>query len=111
MIHLFERMRNWKYFPVLIVTLLCLAFLLIVGGSAFGSEAKSELENRLESIIKSIDGVGDFSVFVSETGGNATGAIVICEGANDIGVRIDILNVVSTALNIPQGSIQICEMK
>ena len=109
--HLFERMRNWKYFPVLLVLLLCLAMLLIVGGNAFGSETKSDLESRLESIIKSVDGVGDFSVFVSETGGNAIGAIVICEGANDIGVRIDILNVVSTALNIPQSSIQICEMK
>lgn len=68
---------------------------------------QSETEAKLSSILNMIDGVGSASVMINENKEGITGVIIVCDGANSIMVRNDILNAVSTALNIEKNIIVI----
>lgn len=83
------------------------------GGSASVSAPaeKSETEIKLTSILSYIDGVGETEVMISSTEEGITGVIIVCEGGDRIMVKNDILNAVSTALNIDKSLIAIYSMK
>ena len=70
----------------------------------------SETEVRLTAILSSINGVGAANVMINESENGITGVVIVCEGANSIIVRNDILNAVSTALNIEKNIIAIYSM-
>lgn len=74
------------------------------------SSAKSTTEIRLTGILKSIDGVGNTQVMVTENEGEILGVVIVCEGANNIMTRNNILNAVSTALKIDKKIIAIYSM-
>ncbi len=98
-----------------LVILLVLIIFLFFGGSdeetSTGSDVvKSESEIRLTALLESIDGVGDVEIMITETDGVITGVVVVCEGANSIMIRNDILNAVSIALNIDKNNIAIYSM-
>lgn len=71
---------------------------------------KSATEIKLEAILSSIDGVGESDVYVTEDEEGIEGVVVICQGANNIMTRNDIINAVSTALNINKNIIAIYAM-
>ena len=71
---------------------------------------KSDTETRLESILSSIEGVGESNVLVTEGEDGIEGVVIVCRGADNIMTRNDILNVVSTALNINKNIIAIYAM-
>ncbi len=71
---------------------------------------KSATEVKLTSILSSIDGVGTTDVMINEGEGGVLGVVIVCEGANNIMTRNDILNAVSTALNIDKNLIAIYSM-
>jgi hypothetical protein len=71
----------------------------------------TEKEEKLCLLLESIQGVGQTQVFINEQNDAITGVVIVCEGANDIWVKNDILNVVSTAFNIEKGIIAIYSMK
>ena len=75
------------------------------------TQAKSSTEQKLISILSNMDGVGAADVMVHESNGEVAGVIVICEGANNIITRNNILNAVSTALNIDKKIIAIYSME
>lgn len=70
----------------------------------------TQTEARLTSILSSIDGVGATNVMVNESDGKITGVVIVCEGGDSIIVKNDILNAVSTALNIEKNIIAIYSM-
>lgn len=72
-----------------------------------GTEVSTEIETRLEQILSQIEGAGDVSVMITYSsevqGGNEgeiSGVVVVASGADDIGVRLDLLQAVETALNV-----------
>ena len=71
---------------------------------------KSSTEQRLEAILSTIEGVGEISVFVTENDGEVEGVVIVCQGADSIMTRNDILNAVSTALNVNKNIIAIYAM-
>ena len=71
------------------------------------NSAKSETELRLKSILSSIDGVGSTDVMITENEGEITGVVIVCEGANNLMTRSNILNAVSTVLNVDKKIIAI----
>ena len=71
---------------------------------------QSETEVKLTAILSSIEGVGATNVMINESKEEITGVIIVCEGANSIIVRNDILNAVSTALNVEKNIIVIYSM-
>ncbi len=80
------------------------------GPTSSVSTEKSQTEIKLTSILSSIDGVGATDVMITEKDGAIAGVVVVCEGANSIIVKNDILNAVSTALNIDKKIIAIYSM-
>jgi len=72
--------------------------------------AKTQTEAKLASILSSIDGVGAIDVMINENEDGITGVVIVCEGANNIMTRNDILNAVSTALDIDKKIIAIYSM-
>lgn len=67
----------------------------------------SETEKRISQILSEIDGVGKAEVIISENEEGIHGAVVVCEGANNIKVIMDVREAVSTALNIEVANIKI----
>ena len=84
---LMERLGRWKY--VLLVAAVGLALLLWPAGetprSVQTTEAGSSEETRLEALLSAMEGVGRAQVLLSEKG-----AAVVCQGADSVGVRLDI---------------------
>ena len=79
--------------------------------AATGStQEKSVKEQKLINILSSIEGVGATDVMINESGDTITGVVIVCEGANSIMTRNNILNAVSTALNIDKKIIAIYSM-
>lgn len=102
-----DKIKNWKYLPVVLIVLLCLAF-----ACAMLSDKKATVyteEEKLEQLLSKIEGVGKLSLFINDTDDKSV--VVVCEGANNIRVRIELLDAVATALSIPKQNISICEMK
>ena len=98
---------------VLLVALLVVIVFLFFGSeeeSVLGDSMKSDTELRLTALLERVDGVGDAEVMITENDGEITGVVVVCDGANSIMVRNDILNAVSTALNINKNNIAIYSM-
>jgi hypothetical protein len=71
---------------------------------------QTESERKLESILSAMEGVGQTQILINETDEGIYGVIIVCEGANNIMVRNNILNAVSTALNIEKNIIAIYAM-
>ena len=72
--------------------------------------AKSETETKLMGILSNIEGVGNVDVMITESDGEILGVVIVCEGANNIMTRSNILNAVSTALKIDKKIIAIYSM-
>lgn len=97
---------------VLIVILVGTVYLIDKGKSSRKpsttvNSAKSDTELKLSGILSSIDGVGSTDVMITENDGKILGVVIVCEGANNLMTRSNILNAVSTALNIDKKIIAI----
>lgn len=71
------------------------------------TEVSTEIETRLAQILSQIDGAGEVSVMITYSDevaggseGEIRGVVVVASGANNIGVRLDLLQAVETALDI-----------
>lgn len=113
---LLEQLKNNK--TLLIILALVIVLILIVvfyndtsSDASTGSFSdKTQTEIKLEGILSSIDGVGESNVMVTEGADGIEGVIIVCQGADNIMTRNDILNAVSTALNIEKNIIAIYAM-
>lgn len=75
------------------------------------SADKSPQEIKLSQILRSIEGVGETDVLINEGENGIEGVVIVCSGADNIMVKNDILNAVSTALNVDKKIIAIYAMK
>lgn len=87
-------------------------------------EKRDGLVGEIESILSSIDGVGECEVLVTYKHGsenssvgeldstdNIRGVVVVAQGGQDVLIRIKITNALCTLLKIEASNIQIFEMK
>jgi hypothetical protein len=103
---------------VLIIIILIFAVMLTVlmlnGDSSSAtttySYTQTNTEKKLAEILSNISGVGKAQVMISEGDDGIQGVVIVCDGANNIMTRSDILNAVSTALNIEKNIIAIYAM-
>ena len=92
----------------LFVALVAAAVLLLqlVGSVSTGSG--TELEQRLAGILGQIDGVGRVRVMVTENAnGEAEGVLVVADGADDVGVCLQLQYAVQTLLGTDAARIEI----
>lgn len=69
--------------------------------------ALTETEKKIALLLQEIDGVGEASVMVCETEDGVTGAVVVCEGAKNIRVNMEIREAVATALGTEEKAVKI----
>ncbi len=107
----FKQRRKIIIVAALIVLLVAVVLVFFGGrGESGGAAAKTQTEQRLAALLGRMDGIGEAEVMVNEEGGTITGVVVVCEGADSILVRNDILNAVATALDIDRSIIAIYSM-
>lgn len=89
--------------------------LLFIAGKVFQSDKSqttysenlSETEERVLRLLREIDGVGEADVIVYETKEGVQSVVVVCEGANDLKVIMDVREAVAAALGTEEKSIKI----
>ena len=112
----FKQNKNALIVLLLLVVLIVIA--LSFGGnkskavSLTGSDDynKSETEIKLQQILSSIDGVGNAEVMINEGQDGIDGVIIVCDGADSLMTRNDIINAVVTVLKIKSNNIAIYAM-
>ena len=96
----------------LIIILLIILYFINVGSqtrtaATVYTQEKSATEQKLTGILSNIEGVGTTDVMINESQGTITGVVIVSSGADNIMTRNNILNAVSTALNIDKKIIAI----
>jgi len=67
----------------------------------------TEAEAKVSRLLEEIEGVGDASVIVNETADGIQNVVVVCEGAKDLRVIMDVRGAVAAAFGIHQNNIEI----
>lgn len=108
---------NKKIIVVVLLIAVLAAAAYFLGGRQKESQAayvdsseKSPIEIKLTGILSSIEGVGAANVMINEGKDGILGVVIVCEGADSLMTRSDILNAVSTALKIDKKIIAIYSM-
>ncbi len=77
------------------------------GGEKESSFDYSENEIKVMRLLEEIDGVGEVSVIVYEQGKEVQSVVVVCAGANDLRVVMNVREAVSAALGTEQNTVKI----
>ena len=67
----------------------------------------SESEIKVSRLLEEIDGVGEANVIVYETEEGAKSVVVVCEGANDLRVVMNVREAVAAALGTEEKAVKI----
>ncbi len=67
----------------------------------------NETEKRISRLLQEIEGVGEVEVMICETEEGVQSVVVVCEGANDLQVIMNVREAVSAALGAELKSIKI----
>ena len=70
-------------------------------------DAMSESEIKVMRILQAIDGVGDASVVVCEADTKVKSVVIVCEGAKNLRVVMDVREAVASALDTEENSVKI----
>lgn len=95
-------LEKFKY--PLIVLILGVVLMLIPGKDS-ALTASGDSDNPLEAVLSCTSGVGRAEVIVSESG-----VVVVCDGAGDAKVRLDIIRAVSSYTGFASDKITILKM-
>lgn len=108
---LFQKLKNIKHIEIIIAVIFAVIILLIYMSSLETKTSNSQatnLETRLERILSDIEGAGEVSVLINTSNKESIdGVIIVASGAENIGVRLNILKAVETVLKIPTAQIEI----
>ena len=94
---------------VLGMTLIAVAWTVFRGGDTTTSvmESMTDTEIKVLRILQEIDGVGEANVVVCETKEGVESVVVVCQGANDLRVVMNVREAVATALGTTEKSVKI----
>ena len=108
-----QPLSNKKLKDVLIVAVLALG-LIFASWKIFYADGVTEvqtnasvMETKVTSLLKNIEGVGDANVMICETEDGVQGVVVVCEGANDLHVVLNIREAVAAALGTNQNAVKV----
>ena len=92
---------KYKY-PILI---LILGLVLMLIPSAGTYSGKTEGDDKIEQMLSCTQGVGEAKVLVSEAG-----VVVVCRGASNPSVRLEVINAISTYTGFASDRITVLKM-
>ena len=67
----------------------------------------SETEQKVSRLLQEIDGVGKAEVMICETEDGVQSVVVVCEGANDISIVMDVREAVAAALGTEEKAVKV----
>lgn len=112
---------SWKGKIKDIILLAVLAFaLLFAAWKIFhGNESKDETinvlatenEQKVARVLEEIEGVGEAEVIVYEDENGVKSVVVVCEGAHNISVIMDVREAVAAALGTQESAVKIYQKK
>lgn len=113
-----EKRINKKKKEILILGVVAL-FLIVAVWQVFFKEPTqeasisilSENERKVSRILKEIEGVGEASVMICETEEGVQSVVVVCEGAKNLRVVMDVREAVAAALGTEEKSIKVYSKK
>ena len=113
-----EKRMNKKKKEILILGVVAL-FLIVAVWQVFFKEPTqeasisilSENERKISRILKEIEGVGEASVMICETEEGVQSVVVVCEGAKNLRVVMDVREAVAAALGTEEKSIKVYSKK
>ena len=110
--HLFRRW-NGRIRDIVLLSTLALV-LIVVTWQIFHTEDPrtvavnaTETELKVIRLLEEIDGVGEANVIVCETEEGITSVVVVCEGANNLRVVMDVREAVAAALGTEEKAVKI----
>lgn len=102
------KIKEATILAVLAVVLLVTAWFVFRGGGSTNTAATmSDTEAKVARILEEIDGVGEANVIVCETKEGIESVVVVCEGAQDIRVVMNVREAVAAALGTSEKSVKI----
>ena len=113
-----EKLKTVKHIEiVLLAAAVCIALLIYIGVSGSRDEdtpvytpqsQNMSDEARLQTMLESIAGVGECNVMITYAeDGSAEGVVVSAEGANDMKVKLKIIDIICTLLDVDGGKIKV----
>ncbi|MCD7845447.1 MAG: hypothetical protein LUG57_06290 [Oscillospiraceae bacterium] len=98
-----ERLGSWKY--VVLVGLVGLALLAWPSGLTAGESDAATEEARLEALLSQMEGVGEVSLLLSDSG-----AAIVCQGADSAAVCLIVTEAVRCYTGLGADKIEIFKM-
>jgi hypothetical protein len=106
--------KKWQTRDLWIVCLLGLVVLVSVwfvfredGFSSAVSTNANEAERNVSALLSQMEGVGDAEVMICETEDGVQSVVVVCEGARDLQVIINVREAVAAALGTQEKAVKV----
>lgn len=77
---------------------------------AEGKTLRTENEQALAILLEKIDGVGEADVVISEDKNGVKSVVVVCEGASDIRVNIEVREAAAAAVGTEEKNVKVYKM-
>lgn len=107
---IFEKFR--RSVPLLIAAVVAILLLVASENRTDSGNATTTVENRLRSVLSSIEGAGDVELLVNEAeDGEIIGVCVLTPHADDVAAVFRLQRAVQTALGIDNGKIEVIMME
>lgn len=103
-----------KIREILLISVLALTLVFAVWKVFYDGDTKnvisvsgSETEQKISLLLKEIDGVGEANVMICETEEGVKSVVVVCEGARDLQVVMNVREAVAAALGTEEKAVKI----
>ena len=108
------RIKDILLLAILAFALLFAAWKIFRGGESQKETANllaTETEKKVARILQEIEGVGEADVVVCEDENGVQSVVVVCQGANNFSVVMDIREAVAAALGTQESAVKIYQKK
>lgn len=107
----FSRFRKNGAAALIVVLACCALLYLLPDASKQETDTPTPLEARLEEVVSHIEGAGRVRSMIREDESGIAGVLIVCEGAEDIAVRLRVQTAVCTLLGVENNRISVVEME
>ena len=107
-----ERLRGARGLEwLLLLVAVCVAALALTRGGGDTAAQPTELEARLERVLSAVEGAGEVRAMVAEEGGTVAGVVIVAAGAEDVGVRLSLMQAARALLDVELDQIEVIQMR
>ena len=96
---------------LLLLIAACVAALVLTRGGSDAGAQPTELEARLERVLSAVEGAGEVRAMVSEQNGEIAGVVIVAAGAEDVGVRLSLMQAARALLDVELDQIEVILMR